>query len=74
MTLFLVNVPNETVLTCDSEHHEFNLAIKVRPTMNWHGPRIALPTPKKRVKKVVAEVTRIVNQDKTKPSVERRDK
>jgi len=42
--------------------------------MNWHGPRIALPTPKKRVKKAVAEVTRIVNQDKTKPSVERRDK
>jgi hypothetical protein len=68
------NVPNETVLACDSEHHEFNLAIKVRPTMNWHGPRIAIPARKKRVKKAVAEVTQIVNQDKMKPSVERRDK
>ena len=42
--------------------------------MNWHGPRIAIPARKKRVKKAVAEITRIVNQDKTKPSVERRDK
>ena len=67
-------VPNETVLTCDSEHHEFNLAIKVRATMNWHGPRIAIPARKKRVKKAVAEITKIVNQDKIKPSVERRDK
>ncbi len=41
--------------------------------MNWHGPRIALPTPKKRVKKAAVEATRIVDQDKMKPSLQRRD-
>jgi hypothetical protein len=42
--------------------------------MNWHGPRIALPSPRKRVKKAVEEPTRIVNQDnKMKPSLQRRD-
>jgi hypothetical protein len=41
--------------------------------MNWHGPRIALPAPRKRVKKAAVETTRIVNQDKVKPSLQRRD-
>jgi hypothetical protein len=41
--------------------------------MNWHGPRIALPAPKKRVKKAAVENTPVVNQDKMKPSLQRRD-
>jgi hypothetical protein len=41
--------------------------------MNWHGPRIALPSRKKRVKKAAVETAPIVNQDKMKPSLQRRD-
>jgi hypothetical protein len=41
--------------------------------MNWHGPRIALPSRKKRVKKAAVETTRTVDQDKMKPSLQRRD-